>query len=228
MLDFIAIAQQCAPAVAPQTLAAVAHVESSFNPYAIGVVGGKLERQPRNKAEAVATARELERLGYNFSLGAVQVNRYNLAKYGETYDTVFDLCRNLRAGAAILQDCYTRAKPIYRNDQKALRAAFSCYYSGNYVTGFRQGYVQKVVLAATDDPNAIPVVPAIDKSASPASPANASSGAVMLRARRLAPVERQAPAWAVQPVDGGSSAGKSGGLKYEASPEGEGDKTPAD
>lgn len=224
MLDFLVVAQQCAPTVAPQTLAAVAHVESSFNPYAIGVVGGRLERQPRNKAEAVATARELDRLGYNFSLGAVQVNRYNLAKYGETYDTIFDLCRNLRTGASILQDCFTRAKPIYHDDQKALRASFSCYYSGNYVTGFKHGYVQKVVLAANDDPNAIPVVPAIDKSASPAAPANAASGVVVLRGQRLAPADRPPPAWAVKPVDGGVSAGKSGGLKYEASPEDEGDK----
>ena len=38
MLDFMVLAQQCAPTVAPQTMAAVVQVESSFNPYAIGVV----------------------------------------------------------------------------------------------------------------------------------------------------------------------------------------------
>jgi type IV secretion system protein VirB1 len=159
-MDFVAIAQECAPNIAPQTLLAVARVESSFNPYAIGVVGGRLERQPRNHAEAVATARNLERLGFNFSLGATQVNRYNLAGYNETYESIFDVCRNFRTGAAILEDCFVRAKRRYPDDRAALRAAFSCYYSGNYVTGFQHGYVQKVV-AAAGSAQPIPVVPNI-------------------------------------------------------------------
>jgi type IV secretion system protein VirB1 len=33
-------------------------------------------------------------------------------------------------------------------DQTALRQALSCYYSGNFATGFRHGYVRKVVAAA--------------------------------------------------------------------------------
>ncbi|MGP5829257.1 transglycosylase SLT domain-containing protein [Pseudomonas aeruginosa] len=49
MLDFMVLAQQCAPTVAPQTMAAVVQVESSFNPYAIGVVGGRLQRQPKSQ-----------------------------------------------------------------------------------------------------------------------------------------------------------------------------------
>ena len=31
-------------------------------------------------------------------------------------------------------------------DQVALRQALSCYYSGNFATGFRHGYVRKVVV----------------------------------------------------------------------------------
>ena len=56
----------------------VVRVESSGNPYAIGVVGGRLQRQPKNLAEAVATAKMLEQKGFNFSLGLAQVNRYIL------------------------------------------------------------------------------------------------------------------------------------------------------
>ena len=37
----------------------VVRVESSGNPYAIGVVGGRLQRQPKNLAEAVATAKNV-------------------------------------------------------------------------------------------------------------------------------------------------------------------------
>ncbi|WP_425522299.1 lytic transglycosylase domain-containing protein, partial [Xanthomonas citri] len=97
-LPFEKLAAECAPDVHPTTLKGVVSTESSWNPYAIGVVGGRLDRQPRGLAEAVATARELERQGFNFSMGLGQVNRYNLAKYGESYETVFEPCRNLKAG----------------------------------------------------------------------------------------------------------------------------------
>jgi type IV secretion system protein VirB1 len=116
----------------------VVQVESSENPYAIGVVGGRLARQPKNLAEAVATAEALESRGYNFSVGLAQVNRYNLRRYGvPSYAQAFDSCTNLRAGASILSECHGRAKGDWGS-------AFSCYYSGNFVTGYDHGYVQKI------------------------------------------------------------------------------------
>ena len=125
-------------AVPVQTMAHVVRVESGFNPYAIGVVRGRLARQPRNLAEAVATANMLERLGYNFSLGIAQVNRYNLVRYGlGSYAKAFETCPNLQAGARILRECHDRAGDWGK--------AFSCYYSGNFTTGFRHSYVQKVM-----------------------------------------------------------------------------------
>jgi hypothetical protein len=117
----------------------VASIESSLNPYAIGVVGARLVRQPRNMGEAVATARMLETRGYNFSVGLAQVNRYNLPRYGlHSYRDAFDGCTNLRVGASILSHCLDRSGQDWGR-------AFSCYYSGNFVTGFRTGYVQKVL-----------------------------------------------------------------------------------
>jgi type IV secretion system protein VirB1 len=114
------------------------NVESSHNPYAIGVVNGQLQRQPENLAEAVATAKMLEAAGYNYSLGAAQINRANLAKYGlDTYEKAFDACLNLAAGSRILAECYASASGDWGK-------AFSCYYSGNFITGFRDGYVQKI------------------------------------------------------------------------------------
>ena len=113
-------------------------VESSYNPYAIGVVGGRLARQPKGLEEALATVRMLEAKGYNFSLGLAQVNRYNLRKQGlENYEQAFSQCPNLQAGARILAECHARAKGDWGK-------AFSCYYSGNFSTGFKHGYVQKV------------------------------------------------------------------------------------
>ncbi len=131
-------------AVPAEVMQHVAQVESGTNPFAIGVVGGRLQRQPRNLAEAMATAQMLERRGYNYSLGIAQVNRGNLGRYGlETYAEAFDPCANLQAGASILADCYARAGHDWGK-------AFSCYYSGNFLTGYRDGYVQRVFASMRD------------------------------------------------------------------------------
>lgn len=171
MLDFVVLSQQCAQVVDVRTMAALVRVESGFNPFAIGVVGGRLARQPRNLPEAVATAQALERNGYNYSVGLSQVNRSNFARYGLTLESAFEPCRNLTAGSQILSGCFTSAKGRFGSDQGALRAALSCYYSGNYSTGFKAGYVQRVVANATDSGvQPIPVVPAIDRNVSTDKP----------------------------------------------------------
>lgn len=152
--QIVALAMACAPTVHPDTMAALVRVESGFNPYAIGVVGGRLARQPRNRAEAVATARALELAGMNFSVGLAQVNRHNLQRLGLNLDTAFEPCGNLRAGGEILSECYSRARPQTRGEQAALHAALSCYYSGNFHRGFvidpglRSSYVQRVIASA--------------------------------------------------------------------------------
>lgn len=133
----------------------VVRVESSFNPYAIGVVGGRLQRQPRTLPEALATVRMLVSRGFNFSLGLAQVNRYNLGAYGlDSYEKAFQVCPNLQAGSRILAECLQRSGRDWGK-------AFSCYYSGNFVTGFRHGYVQKVFASMGRG-----TVPSIDEPAS--------------------------------------------------------------
>lgn len=138
MLPGIELAACAELAVPAEVMTHVARVESSFNPYAIGVVGGRLVRQPKNMEEALSTARMLEDKGYNFSLGISQVNRYNLSKYGlDSYEKAFQVCPNVKAGSQILAECYGRASSNWGK-------AFSCYYSGNFVTGYKHGYVQKI------------------------------------------------------------------------------------
>ena len=125
-------------AVPMEVMQHVVRVESSYNPYAIGVVGGRLVRQPANLAEALSTVAMLERRGYNFSVGLAQVNRFNLAKYGVgSYETAFDPCTNLKTGSRILAECYYRSGRDWGK-------SFSCYYSGDFITGYRHGYVQKI------------------------------------------------------------------------------------
>lgn len=149
----------CQPlAVPPEVMHHVVRVESSYNPYAIGVVGGRLARQPRNLPEALSTVRMLESRGYNFSLGLAQVNRYNLDKYGiDSYERAFDPCTNLQAGSRILAECYGRAGGHWGK-------SFSCYYSGNFATGYRHGYVQKIYasIRRERDTGTTPEAPAIE------------------------------------------------------------------
>ncbi len=158
---FLALALACAPQVHTHTAHALVSVESGFNPWAIGVVGGTLVRQPRHRAEALATARSLQATGWNFSVGLGQINVGNFERLGLTLDAAFEPCTNLAAMQSVLAECFDRARapasaatattttatsqPV---DQTALRQALSCYYSGNFATGFRHGYVRKVVVAA--------------------------------------------------------------------------------
>jgi type IV secretion system protein VirB1 len=159
---FAAIGLMACPnlAVSAEVMSHIVDVESGANPYAIGVVGGQLERQPKNLAEALATVHMLDAKGYNYSLGVAQVNRANLGKYGlDSYEKAFDACPNLAAGAQILAACYASSGGDWGK-------AFSCYYSGDFVTGYRDGYVQKVydsinrgkgIEANADDSRAIPL-----------------------------------------------------------------------
>ena len=141
----VALALMCAPLVNPSTTRALVAVESGFNPHAIGVVGGALVRQPRNRAEALVTARALQAQSWNFSVGLAQINLHSLQRLGMSLETAFDPCLNLAGMQAVLGDCFERTDAHESDRQRALRQALSCYYSGNFVTGFRHGYVRRVV-----------------------------------------------------------------------------------
>jgi type IV secretion system protein VirB1 len=142
--------------------------ESDGNPFAIGVVRGRLARQPRDLGEAVATALSLEAQGFNFSVGCRQVNRANFARYGLTVQTAFDPEKNSKTGTDINRECLDRAIAKFGNGEVATRAALSCYYSGNFTTGQRKegsnpSYVDKVLSnvepgKAGDSSLAIPVI----------------------------------------------------------------------
>lgn len=153
---FLALVLACAPEVHAETARALVSIESAFNPWAIGLVGGALVRQPRNRAEAIATARALRDAGWNFSVGLGQINVGNFARLGLTLESAFEPCTNLTAMQTVLGECFDRASASTSRaaDQMALRQALSCYYSGDFATGFRHGYVRKVVVAARAVPTA--------------------------------------------------------------------------
>ncbi|MES2206794.1 MAG: lytic transglycosylase domain-containing protein [Pseudomonadota bacterium] len=161
MLDFLLLTQQCAPHVAPETMAAIVRTESQFQPLAIGINGGaRLVRQPATKKEAVITAKSLIGQGYNIDLGLGQVNSSNLAKTSLSIEDAFDPCRNLAASSSILKNNYERARQKQLNSQEALFAALSAYNTGNFSKGFTNGYVQKVV-ANAEPIKPIAIIPAL-------------------------------------------------------------------
>lgn len=145
---FATLAAACAPLVHADTARAVVMVESSMNPHAIGVVGGVLDRQPRRLGEALATAAALQQQGWSFSVGLAQINVRNFDRLGLTVQTAFDPCTNLRAMQAVLGECQARAQRG-ASEQTALRKTLSCYYSGDFATGFKHGYVRRVARVAS-------------------------------------------------------------------------------
>ncbi len=149
-------------------LAKIVRVESSGNPYAIGVVGGRLERQPAGLQEAVSTVDYLEKAGYNYSIGLSQVNRVHFKQLGwqGKIQSGFDVCQNLRAGARIYSQCKENAaRSLKTSDATSVhRAALSCYYSGNFVTGERHGYVDKVLTGAGSAKGSVSRTAPVNKS----------------------------------------------------------------
>lgn len=137
---FKSLASRCAATVAPETLYALVKTESSFNPFAIGVVGGYV-KQATNLQDALALVQKLEREEKNYSIGLGQINKSNFSKLGLTAEQLFDPCVNLTATTQILSECYVRTEGAVA---VRLGKALSCYYSGNEQTGFRLGYVDRV------------------------------------------------------------------------------------
>ena len=180
-VSFNQLAEQCGSTVHPDTLQAVARVESKFNPYVIGVVGGALKKQPETLGEAIAAANKLHREGRNFSMGLMQINKKNLTHFGLNYETVFHPCKNVATGAAILSECFKRAGGA---TQAHLQKAFSCYYSGNFGTGFKADfkgqppYVVKILNAARENNQHQLLaynVPAVNPAAPLASPTTSNA-----------------------------------------------------
>ncbi|MCI5851839.1 MAG: lytic transglycosylase domain-containing protein [Sutterellaceae bacterium] len=140
---------KCAPGVARDTIEAIVRAESSGNPFAVGIVGGKASRQPKSLPEAVSLGKSLDRAGVSWSAGLAQVNRANFARLGLTTEAAFDPCLNVSGGARILSECWARTSPGSSASDR-LRTALSCYYAGPS-GGPQPGYVKRI-LAASGSP----------------------------------------------------------------------------
>ena len=160
MFDFPAV--DCPGLAEAEMMSKIVRVESSGNPFAIGVVGARLQRQPTSLQEAIQTVQYLESAGFNYSIGLSQINRIHFKRLGWLGDIKkgFDACLNLEAGAEVFVRCKQGAARSSAADKPdgVLRAALSCYYSGNYSDGEKLGYVGKV-LADGNEKTAYPKKP---------------------------------------------------------------------
>lgn len=145
---FTALALSCAPDVAPETLAAIARTESSFETLAIHDNNDRKSYRPGGKTEAVDLARQLLAAGHSLDLGIMQVNTANFGWVELTLEDAFEPCASIRAGATVL-------------------IQISRYNTGSPRAGFANGYVRRVLDsrqliakggASADSPKAPPEV----------------------------------------------------------------------
>jgi type IV secretion system protein VirB1 len=168
----LGLAAQCAPGVAPSTIAAVVHTESKGYQFALNVNG--VDRQPArpiNVVDAARVARSYIAQGHSVDLGLGQINSNNMSALGLTWDSVFDPCTNLSAAGKVLSGNYHQVREG-RMPQEALRVALSMYNTGSRTRGFRNGYVSRVLNNAGVSDG---IAPAPYAPPSAALPANADA-----------------------------------------------------
>jgi len=180
----LALASQCAPGVAPQTVLAIIQTESSGEQFALNVNGGRQPARQSNAADAAATARRYVAAGYSVDLGLGQINSRNMRWLGLTWETVFDPCTNVSALARVLTTNYNAVR-AGRDPQTALRVALSMYNTGSQTRGFRNGYVAKVVGNAG--------VPTSGGSYAPTFPTDADTASASGDMRKLLTSENTVP-----------------------------------
>jgi type IV secretion system protein VirB1 len=130
MVDLLPLITRCAPGVNPATMAAIVRVESSGNPFAINDNTTGHRYFPTSRAEATMILTRLVAAGHQVDAGLAQIDSENFVHYGLTTSTVFSVCQNIKAGAAIFQAGYRMAVQAGYGGQQATFRAFEAYNSG--------------------------------------------------------------------------------------------------
>lgn len=178
LASVVALAQQCAPSVAPETLVSVVHTESKFDTLAIGVNARGIRAEvPATPTAAARIARSLIAKGYNIDLGLGQINSANLRWLGLSVEDTFDPCRNLAAAARVLSSNFLYAARTQGSSARAISVALSMYNTGSQARGFGNGYVARVYASsAVIIPAMRGLVPAGTGTANHPAPASPKTG----------------------------------------------------
>ena len=141
---FLALALQCSPAVAPDTLLAVARQESALRAWLLHDNTTAEVFEGRDLKHAAGTANALIAAGHSVDLGLMQINSRNLVFLGMTVTGVLDPCANVEAAGRLLAEAYRSASLRLGPGSEALRIALSRYNTGDDQAGLRNGYVGQV------------------------------------------------------------------------------------
>lgn len=129
MAAALALAQSCAPSVAPGTLLAVAHTESGLNALAIHDNTTGQSFVPADQPEAIRLATRLAAIGHSIDGGIGQINSANWRRLNLDVADVFDACRNLAAAAQVLVENYPGGDTTDAQ-QAAIRVTLAAYNAG--------------------------------------------------------------------------------------------------
>lgn len=157
----LALAHQCAAAIAPETVVSIAETESGLNPLAIHDNATGLSYAPASANDAIAAATNLIlSQHHSVDVGLMQINSANLTASNLDIAHAFDPCRSMDAGARIFSTAFHRA----------MHAALSSYNTGDPQRGIDNGYVARVEAVAT----ALPVISPAMSQAPQQTPATSS------------------------------------------------------
>ncbi len=141
---FLALALQCSPAVAPDTLLAVARQESGLHAWLLRDNTTTNVFEGRDLEQTAGTAEALIAAGHSVDIGLMQINSRNLAFLGLSVAEVLDPCGNVAAGGRVLTGAYAVASRRLGPGAEALRIALSRYNTGDDQAGLQNGYVGRV------------------------------------------------------------------------------------
>ncbi|TCU03563.1 type IV secretion system lytic transglycosylase VirB1 [Rhizobium sullae] len=147
--EFERLARKCAPRVNPSTLAAIAKVESGFDPLAAhdNTTGETLHWDDQTQAHQSVKNRVEAK--HSVDVGLMQINSKNFSVLNLTIEKAFQPCISLAAAAHLLESRYAGGGTAAAK-QLALRQAISAYNTGDLTRGFANGYVRKVEAAARE------------------------------------------------------------------------------
>jgi type IV secretion system protein VirB1 len=151
-MNLLTLVMACAPFVSSNTMMAIISHESGGNPWALGVNGVHRFQKPVDYPSAVAEAKRLIAKGASIDMGLMQINSRTMGNLGLTVEQVYDPCSNIYAGGVVLTRNYVKATQQFSDSQSALLAALSAYNTGNFRSGFKNGYVRLVLNQAQRSP----------------------------------------------------------------------------
>ncbi|EJC80762.1 transglycosylase family protein [Rhizobium leguminosarum bv. trifolii WSM2297] len=165
--EFDRLARDCAPSVDSTTLAAIAKVESGFDPLAAhdNTTGETLHWDDQTQARH--SVRDRLDAHHSIDVGLMQINSNNFSALNLTIENALQPCKSLAAAAYLLESRYAGGETAVAK-QIALRRAISAYNTGDLQTGFVNGYVRKVEAAAQEIlPRLVEVPQAADEKQNP-------------------------------------------------------------